>query len=346
MSGNNNYEHILFGMCNPLLDISAEVPSDVLTKYDVAPASAILAEEKHKPIYQELVDNYNVEYIAGGSAQNVLRVYQWMIQQPNSATFVGCVGDDAFGRQLRDSATKDGLNVQYLVDPAVPTGTCAVLVVGKERTLIANLAAANEYKHDHLLTDDIQQYVNKSQYFYISGFFLTVSPESVMFVGKHAAENNKLFMINLSAQFIVSVFKDRLLSALPYADFLFGNELEAREFSKVMGYETDDVALIAEKASQYEKVNQKRDRIVVFTQGPDPVVIAVNGKSHLIQVPPVPTDLIKDTNGAGDAFVGGFLAALIKGKDLDECARAGIYSSGVVIQHSGCVFPPLPDYKL
>lgn len=339
-------EHILFGMCNPLLDISAEVPAELLTKYDVAPATAILAEEKHKPVYQDLVQNYNVEYIAGGSGQNVLRVYQWMIQQPNSATFVGCVGDDAFGKQLKESATKDGLNAQYLVDPAVPTGTCAVLVVGKERTLIANLAAANEYKHEHLLTDGIQQFVSKAQYLYISGFFLTVSPESVMFVAKHAAEHNKMFMINLSAQFIVSVFKDRLLSALPYTDFVFGNELEAQEFSKVMGYETDDVATIAEKLSLYEKVNDKRQRVVVFTQGADPVVIAVNGKSHLVEVPKVPADLIKDTNGAGDSFVGGFLAALVKGKDLDESAKAGIYASSVVIQHSGCVYPPLPDYQL
>jgi sugar/nucleoside kinase (ribokinase family) len=30
-----------------------------------------------------------------------------------------------------------------------------------------------------------------------------------------------------------------------------------------------------------------------------------------------------DTNGAGDAFVGGFLSQLVAGKDVAECCRAG-----------------------
>ena len=58
------------GMGNPLLDISADVPEDMLTKYDVKLDSAILAEEKHMPIYQELVESYNATFIAGGATQN------------------------------------------------------------------------------------------------------------------------------------------------------------------------------------------------------------------------------------------------------------------------------------
>ena len=54
---------------------------------------------------------------------------------------------------------------------------------------------------------------------------------------------------------------------------------------------------------------------------------------------------IVDTNGAGDAFVGGFLAYLAKGKDLEAAVQAGHYAAGVIIQHSGCTFPPKPDYS-
>lgn len=50
----------LVGMGNPLLDISAEVPDSVLAKYGLEPNNAILAEEKHMPLYKELVDNYEV----------------------------------------------------------------------------------------------------------------------------------------------------------------------------------------------------------------------------------------------------------------------------------------------
>jgi hypothetical protein len=70
-------------MCNPLLDISAVVPLEMLTKYDVKPGNAVLAEPSHVPVYGELVEKYKVEYIAGGAGQNTIRVAQWMLKIPN-----------------------------------------------------------------------------------------------------------------------------------------------------------------------------------------------------------------------------------------------------------------------
>jgi adenosine kinase len=37
--------------------------------------------------------------------------------------------------------------------------------------------------------------VEKAKYFYIAGFFLTVSPESIMLVAEHAAANNKVKLV-------------------------------------------------------------------------------------------------------------------------------------------------------
>ena len=36
---------------------------------------------------QELVDNFKVEYIAGGATQNAIRVAQWMLQVPGAASY-------------------------------------------------------------------------------------------------------------------------------------------------------------------------------------------------------------------------------------------------------------------
>lgn len=67
---------MLLGMGNPLLDISANVSEDLLEKYSMKPNDAILAEEKHMSLYEVLVNDYNVEYTAGGATQNSLRVAQ------------------------------------------------------------------------------------------------------------------------------------------------------------------------------------------------------------------------------------------------------------------------------
>jgi adenosine kinase len=67
---------MLLGMGNPLLDLSVTVDPALLTKYNLKPNDAILAEDKHMPLYKELSSDPSVEYIAGGSTQNSLRVAQ------------------------------------------------------------------------------------------------------------------------------------------------------------------------------------------------------------------------------------------------------------------------------
>lgn len=75
-----NLQGAILGMCNPLLDISADVPLELLQKYDLSLNNAILAEAKHLPLYEELIKSYPVQYIAGGATQNSIRVAQWMLQ--------------------------------------------------------------------------------------------------------------------------------------------------------------------------------------------------------------------------------------------------------------------------
>ena len=47
--------------------------------------------------------------------------------------------------------------------------------------------------------------VEAAQVIYSAGFFITVSPESIMLVAKHCADNNKPYCMNLSAPFISQV---------------------------------------------------------------------------------------------------------------------------------------------
>lgn len=92
---------------------------------------------------------------------------------------MGCIGKCRFGEEMTKSSKLAGVNVniltlfsshyimlkvqtqfmyviclseqvQYDVDDKLPTGTCAVCVVGDDRSLVANLSAANCYKTEHL----------------------------------------------------------------------------------------------------------------------------------------------------------------------------------------------------
>ena len=111
----------ILGMCNPLLDISAEVPLEFLEKYGVSLNNAILAEDKHKPLYDELVEKFPVQYIAGGATQNSIRVAQWILGVPGATAYFGAVGVDKYGEILEQCAQTDGVRVLYQKNPDVPT---------------------------------------------------------------------------------------------------------------------------------------------------------------------------------------------------------------------------------
>ena len=340
------------GMGNPLLDISATVPTDLLDKYGVQLDSAILAEEKHQPLYEELVQNYAVQYIAGGATQNSMRVAQWMLHgkdrhnnnnNKNRVAFMGCIGHDAYGKQLEDCATADGVLVHYMKDPTTPTGTCAALIVGGERALVANLAAANNFRPSHLATPEAQAMVQAAQFYYCAGFFLTVSVESLVQVAEQAVAHNKTFLLNFSAPFIVDFFGEQLATALEYADFVFSNESEAAAYAKKhnLGEDLSAVAL-AVAASPMKKKNGKRT--VIFTQGSNSTIVAYDGKVTEYAVEVLPKEMLVDTNGAGDAFVGGFLSQLVQKKDIAECVNAGHWAARQIIQVSGTSLDKACDY--
>lgn len=339
-------EGVVFGCGNPLLDISSHVGSEVLEKYGLKPANAILAEPQHLPLYAELSARPDVEYIAGGATQNAIRVCQWMLQAPHATTYSGCVGNDQYAQTLEKVARQDGVNVLYMHTDAAPTGTCAVCVVGKERSMCANLGAANCFDIAHFQTAPLQEAIARAKIFYIAGFFLTVSPPSAELIAKHAAEHNKVFAMNLSAPFLIQFFGQHIEHLLPYMDFLFGNEDEAKVYAESKGWDGTDLKAVALKIAAAPKANQHRQRIVVFTRGSHSTLVASNGTVEEYSVDPLPAELLVDTNGAGDAFVGGFLAGLAKGLSMERCVLAGHYAARTIIQRSGCTFPPEPDFRL
>ncbi|XP_043484470.1 adenosine kinase 2-like isoform X2 [Leptopilina heterotoma] len=345
-SGNNGRfrEDLLLGIGNPLLDISATVDEDFLKKYKLKANDAILAEDFHKPLYDELVEKYNADFIAGGAVQNSMRVAQWFLEKPGVCIYMGCVGKDKYSAILEERARENGLNVRYQYTDKEQTGTCAVLITGKDRSLCANLAAANCFSPSHIAEPENKKLIEKAQFYYVSGFFLTVSSESIQTVANHAFMENKIFMMNLSAPFLCKFFKKEMLAALPYVDILVGNETESEAFSEANELGTSDLKEIGLKICNWEKMNKKRKRIVILTQGAGSVLLIKDNNVTEYPVPKLEEDKVVDTNGAGDAFVGGFLAQYIQDQSLETCIKCGIWAASEIIQRSGCTYEGRPDF--
>jgi adenosine kinase len=332
--------------CNPLLDISAHVGAEFLAKYNVQPASAALVTSEQMGIYADLEAQSGCSYIPGGSGLNTARVAQWIAQAPSQSfvSYVGCIADDTYGKILKEGAEKDGVTMLVETTTGAPTGTCAVCITGKERSLVANLAAANLITAEHVDSAPVKAAQLEAKLFYLTGFTLTINVEYVLTVAQRCREAGGVFMMNLSAPFIIQFFGEQLEKVLPYVDVLFSNDDEAKVFATVKGWNTDDVAEIAKKTAALP-YNGAGERLVVFTQGAKPTVYATISNCGSVDVAPIGTEAIIDTNGAGDAFVGGYLAGAGANRSVEDCIHLGNYAAGVIIQHDGCTYPAVPEMK-
>ncbi|CAB4065592.1 E2.7.1.20 [Lepeophtheirus salmonis] len=333
--------HIL-GMGNPLLDISSKVDPSMIKKYNLKDNDAILTEDE--AIFDEM-KNLPIEHIAGGSTQNTIRVSQWIMKPQGNTCYMGCIGKDESGDILQKKVAEDGVEGMYQIHETLPTGKCAVLITGVNRSLVTKLDAANHFSVSHLEEPKNWEVVHNSKICYSAGFFITVSPESMLkvaeFVGK---DPSKTYAINLSAPFICSFFKEPLDKVLAYSDIVFCNESEAEAYAEASKWDTKDVTEIAKKISALPK-NGKPGRIAIITQGKLPVVVAKTSEEvSSYDVELLKLDQIVDTNGAGDAFAGGFLAQYALGKSLDICVKCGMWAASVIIQRSGCTFPEKMDF--
>ena len=106
-----------------------------------------------------------------------------------------------------------------------------------------------------------------------------------------------------------------------------------------------------------------KSKVMIITDSGNPVSFAAvdkDGKEMTFQVECVPLsqDSLKDCNGAGDSFVGGFLAHLATHPSdkyvsvfeydiefLKNAVKAGNLMAREVIQRYGCDFPSVDQIK-
>jgi len=139
------------------------------------------------------------------------------------------------------------------------------------------------------------------------------------------------------------------------SDFLFGNEDEFAHLARVMdidhAVDTEDPQCYVKLCKQLHKryhAKKVTPAVVVVTRGSKSVIVSdsLAKDPTEVKVPTVDPSLIKDTNGAGDSFVGGFLSQIVIGNAVERGVKAGMQCSRVVLQQVGCSFPkndPLPD---
>lgn len=103
--------------------------------------------------------------------------------------------------------------------------------------------------------------------------------------------------------------------------------------------QTSDRQANALKLASSTKISNKA-RTVIITQGAQSTLLATStgNQTKVYPVTPLPQDKIQDTNGAGDAFAGAFMAAVVENKSIDEAVEAGHKLGQICVGEVGPTF--------
>ncbi|SEI16909.1 ribokinase [Pseudomonas asplenii] len=240
-------------------------------------------------------------------------------------SMVGCVGDDAYGQQLRDALLVEGIDCQAVtaVD-GVSSGVALIVVDDSSQNAIVIVAGGNGC----LTTEVVKGFDAVLQAADVIICQLEVPLETVGYALKRGRELGKTVILNpapasapLPADWYASI------------DYLIPNESEA---SALSGLSVDSQATAEAAATRLMAAGAGKVIITLGAQGS--LFADGQGFTHF----PAPKVQALDTTAAGDTFVGGFAAALAAGKSEAEAIRFGQVAAALSVTRAGAQ-PSIPQ---
>lgn len=150
---------------SPLLDIIAKTDEAFLKANNLEANSATVLT--NKKIFEKMLAKDH-KIAIGGSITNTVRVLQAILKRKHAVAYLGAIGHDENGKMVEQSLEKEGVQCFFKECEGVPTGMCAVLVNGENRSLCTDLGASKLYSMEDLRDCRVKQSLNQAKSVYFS----------------------------------------------------------------------------------------------------------------------------------------------------------------------------------
>lgn len=239
----------------------------------------------------------------------------------------GAHGTGPNGELTRDALRAEGVEVAHPPAPGSDTGFCVVLVDrSAERTFVTRLGAEVELSRAQLSSlepapDDTV---------YIVGYALLPGPHAENLAAWLKELPHRTRLVLDPAPVVGGIAPELLTAVLARTDVFSPNAPEAAELTGTAGPERA-AALLTDRI--------RPGGTVVLRDGARGCLVAEAGAEQPVRVPGFTVEAV-DTNGAGDAHVGTFAAALTEGLDPVAAARRANAAAAFAVTRRGPATAP------
>lgn len=219
--------------------------------------------------------------------------------------FCGVVGDDLYGRFMREELMAHGVDISGLVvQKGRPTGVTVVLSARDDRAMLTAPGTIGDLRADMI---DLRL-LHSARHVHVSSFFLqqglvTDLPELFQDIRARGGT------VSLDPNWDPSGEWDGgLMRLLPRLDVFLPNSMEAMRLARISDLDQAIARLRAQVST------------VVIKDGGGGAVASSLGETVRARAFPVQ---VEDSTGAGDSFDAGFLSMWLEGQPMERCLAVG-----------------------
>lgn len=278
-----------------------------------------IASVDRRPVVGETVTGARLRVQPGGKGANQAVA---AAASTARATLVAALGDDTGGQRIFEALIERGVDTAHLVTvPGARTGAAFVTVTPDGENTIVVAPGANAELSQELVR-------SKNDVFRSAGVVLVqgeISPAATEEALRLATATDALRVVNLAPPF------ELVDSIWPAIDVLVVNAAEA---STLVGFSVEPGESAAEAA---QSLVQRGAGAAIITLGGAGVVYAT--PEHTLVERAVVARSVRDTSGAGDAFVGTLAGRLAQEATLTTAIRTAVQVAGRSVEFDGAMLP-------
>ncbi|WP_258909075.1 ribokinase [Pseudomonas putida] len=241
-----------------------------------------------------------------------------------SVAMIGNVGDDDYGRQLHRALYVEGIDCQGVSTcPGMSSGVALITVDAASQNCIVIIPGGNGL----LTPQSVQRFDALLQAAEVVICQLEVPADTVAWTLTRAHELGKQVILNpapatgpLPADWFARI------------DYLTPNESEAEALTGVAVTDQDGARRAGERLLQLGA-----GKVIITLGAQGALLVTAKGHQHF----PAPVVQPLDTTAAGDTFIGGFAAGLVRGLEEGEAIAFGQRAAALSVTRAGAQ-PSIP----